>query len=833
METKNTFNNDKYSTKIFLWSIISVGIFVLLYSSFNLPVSQLGLNFAVISIITLLLGSRVAIDFQVFKSSISVADVFIYLITILYGGETAALLAGIEAYLSSSRFTKRPEFRLFNAATLAVSIFFSYKISYFFFGSLKDLVQTGITLNLIGGVALMIISHYLINTFTIAISTALRTEKSFFETWRTYYVWMFVPFLACGSVALVAANAIQTSGFYAFLIILPIIGIIYFSYHSQQEKLQAVTEQSEQTEKHLVEMKESEERFRSAFSNAPIGIGLISTEGKWLQANESLCKIFGFAEKEILSKTLHEVVHPRDILHFLTQIGYVIQGKEKTFQAELRYFDHEGKEVWTQTSISRLNDSENSRLICQIQDISARHQAEEKLRYDARYDSLTELSNRAVFMEQLIYSIARAKDNKNYKFAVVFVDLDKFKLINDSIGHTFGDKLLVAVAKRLKKCLPDDCTLSRFGSDEFLILLDNNIEEEKLTLLVEEIQKQVNLVYGISGQEISITSSIGVGYYDETHNTTEDIMRDADTALHIAKKAGRSRYVFFDEKMREKAISQMRLEKDLHRAVERDELYLVYQPIISLSDKKLVGFEALIRWNHPQLGFVSPLDFISIAEENGTIGKIGKFVLDEACRQLRLWKYAFSEDLPLTISVNVSAKQLLKNNLLTEVLEIFEKYKIAPHQIKLEITESVIVENSESVISILRQFRAMGIKLSMDDFGTGYSSLSYLHKLPINTLKIDRSFVSQMTEETESAEIVKTITLLAKNLQLDIVAEGIETAEQHQALHDLGCEFGQGYHFAKPLNVEDATDFINNSFITFPKTFTDTIQEQPSLYSEH
>ena len=644
---------------------------------------------------------------------------------------------------------------------------------------------------------------------------------------------MFAPFTASGSLALVSASMIQQLGFPSFLLVLPIVGILYFTYQSHQEKLEAVTSQAEQTEKHLVEMKESEERFRSAFSNAPIGIGLISTDGNWLQANESLCKIFGFSEEEILSKSLHEVVHPKDILQFLTNIGLVVQGVKKLFQAELRYYNHKGEEIWTQTSISRLNDAENSRLICQIQDITAKHQAEEKLRYDASYDSLTELSNRTVFMKQLNKSVVRATDENDYEFAVIFVDLDKFKLVNDSIGHTVGDKLLVAVAKRLKKCLPADCTLARFGSDEFLILLDEDIEEEKLILLVEEIQKQVNLVYGISGQEISITSSIGVVYYDDIHNTAEDVLRDADTALHIAKTQGRSRYVFFDEQMRKKAISQMRLEKDLHRAVERNELYLVYQPIIALADKKIVGFEALIRWNHPQIGFVSPLDFISIAEENGTIVKIGNFVLDEACRQLRIWQNAFVDDLPLTVSVNVSAKQLLKKQLLTEVLEIFEKYQIAPNQIKLEITESVVVENSEAVISILKQFRAMGIKLSMDDFGTGYSSLSYLHKLPINTLKIDRSFVSQMTDETESAEIVKTIVLLAKNLQLDIVAEGIETAEQHEILRDLGCEFGQGYHFSKPLNVEDATDFINDSFTSFHKPFTDTIQEQPSLYLEH
>lgn len=813
--------------------IAFIGLAIIVFSFVKLPFNQFNWEFLIIAGITLGFGSRISVQIKYTKTCISVADVFTFIIFLLYGPAPAVILSAVDAYISSKPFTMNKTIRYFNAGVLAVSFFISFRVSEFFFGSVTDLSKETINTEILMLLAASVICHYIINTVLIALGLSLRLKKPFSDIWKENYFWMFIPFTASGSLALISTVMIRNVGFPSFLLVLPIVGIIYYTYRSHLEKLEAVTAQSEQTEKHLIEMRSSEERFRSAFSNAPIGIGLMSTEGNWLQANESLCKIFGFTEKEILSQSLNEVVHPEDFVRFVTNVGFVIQGKKKTFQSELRYYNFKGEEIWTQTSISRLNDSEDSRLICQIQDISARRQAEEKLRYDACYDSLTGLFNRTVFMERLNESIVRAKNEKNYNFAAIFVDLDKFKFINDSIGHTFGDKLLVSVAKRLKKCLPNDCILARFGSDEFLILLDNNIEEEKLTSLVEEIQQQVNLVYGISGQEVSITSSIGVVYSDETHNTTEDVLRDADTALHIAKKQGRSRYVFFDETMRIKALSQMRLEKDLHRAIERNELYLVYQPIIALSDKTIVGFEALVRWNHPQLGFVSPLDFISIAEENGTIVNIGKFVLDEACRQLREWQNLFDEELPLTVSVNVSAKQLLKTQLVTEVLEIFEKHKIAPRQIKLEITESVIVENSENVITILKQFRAMGIKLSMDDFGTGYSSLSYLHKLPINTLKIDRSFVSQMNEEAESAEIVKTITLLAKNLKLDIVAEGIETAEQHQSLRELGCEFGQGYHFSKPLQIEDATEYINKSFLSYQKNYINTIREQESLYSEH
>jgi diguanylate cyclase (GGDEF)-like protein/PAS domain S-box-containing protein len=821
----------RFQTYITLVSIFGLGICVFLL--FKLPFSEITLELLVIAATMLIGGSRITISIKYTRTSISVSDVFTFLVYFLYGIAPAVILSSAEAYFSSGRFTISRSLRVFNAGVLALSFFVSFNVSQALFGRIQDFSKDGLTSNAILIFISAVVCHYFINSFLISYCSAIRSKEPFLDIWKANYIWMIVPFAASGAFALVSAFMIRQLGFASFMLALPVVGILYFTYRSHQGKLDAMTMQTLQTETHLLEMKGSEERFRSAFSNAPIGIGLMSPEGRLLQVNDALCKIFGFSEEEILAKTLHEVVLPEDIVNFLTQIGFVIQRERKSFQTELRFFNHKGEKIWTQTSISRLNESENSRLICQIQDITARHNAEEKLRYDACFDSLTNLSNRAVFMDQLKNAIERAKSEKERQFAVVFVDLDKFKLINDSAGHAVGDQLLIAVSKRLTKCLPAQTTIARFGSDEFLILLDQDLREEKLGLLVEEIQKQVNLLYAIAGQEICVTSSIGVVYYDETHLTTEDVLRDADTALHIAKKQGRSRSVFFDEKMRENARSQMRLEKDLYRAVERRELALVYQPIVALAQKTVVGFEALVRWNHPQLGLVSPLDFISIAEENGAIINIGKFVLDEACKQLKIWQSTISDDLPLTISINVSAKQLLHKRFLHDVLEIFEKYDIEPKRVKLEITESVVVDYSDIVVSVLKQLRAMGVKLSMDDFGTGYSSLSYLHKLPINTLKIDRSFVSGMSTVAESAEIVKTIVLLAKNLNLDIVAEGIETLQQYQALRDLDCEFGQGYYFAKPLGIHEATELLRESFSHLNKSFGENIPQQSSLFFEN
>lgn len=812
MEQINKFEEDRFSTRVFHRVVIFIGVIVFLYSLVNLPLTQMGWEFCIIALVTLAIGSRIALYFELFKSSISVADVFIYLTAILFSGEAATVLVVFEAYISSSRFTKRIEFRAFNSGILATSIFISYKISWLVFGSLTELLKSGITFKLFGATALMISSHYLINSSVVAISTALRTNKPMFETWRECYVWMFIPFMASGSVALVAANAVQTSGFYSFLVILPIIGIIYFSYFSQQGKIQAITEQASQAKRHLLEMTESEARFRSAFNNAPIAIALMSSEGKWLQANDSLCQTFGCSEEEFLSKTLHSVVHPEDLGAFLKHIDYVLHGERQSLQTEVRFLNHKGEELWTQTSLSLLNDSENLRLICQIQDITARRRAEEKLRHDVFHDSLTDLANRTMLIKELNRAISAAKQQGSNRFVAIFVDLDRFKLVNDSIGHRIGDELLIAVSQRLKKCLPSNSTLARLGSDEFFVLVENDqLNIDNIKELVKEIQNQIAAEFSIFGHQINITGSIGIVRFDEVHHTAEDVLRDANAALHLAKMQGRSKYVVFDEQMRKKANNQIRLEKDLQGAVERKELFLLYQPILSLEDKRLAGFEALVRWQHPKLGLVSPMDFIPLAEERGAIVKIGEFVLDEACRQIKEWQNEFAGDIPFTVSVNVSAKQLLQKQFFANIVDVLELHKVEPSQIKLEITESIVVENSDVVTSILRQLRALGIKLSMDDFGTGYSSLSYLHQLPISTLKIDRSFISQMTEETESAEIVRTILLLAKNLNLEVVAEGIETQTQHEVLNDLKCEFGQGYHFSKPLSVADALEFIKNS----------------------
>ncbi|MBK7704877.1 MAG: EAL domain-containing protein [Acidobacteria bacterium] len=809
-QPKNSFLFDAYTL-----SVTMVGVVVCAYAVLSFPFQRAGSESLVLALLSILVGSTVSIGIKRARLSVSVSDVFTILVFLLYGIAPAVLLSAVEAFISSSRHTKDVRLRLFNSAVMPISFFLAFLASRTLVGTSDVLTGSGLGKEALLTTFVVALSHYLVNTVLIAASSAIRSERPVHEVWKEQYRWMIVPFLATGSIALVGASLISAAGFVAFLLVLPIVGVVYFTYLSHHEKLEAVTVQAEQAETHLREMTESEERFRSAFSNAPIGIGLVSQDGNWLQVNEALCGIFGFSEEEFRHRSLADLVHPEDLIQFLNEIGKVVQRKKRMFQAELRYFNRNNIEIWTQTSISWLNASENARLICQIQDISARRKAEEKLRHDAFFDSLTDLSNYNYFMLSLSQSLTRMRET-NDGFSVVFVDLDRFKLVNDSLGHRVGDRLLAAVGQRLKKCVPEEAVVARFGSDEFYLLIEGRFEGDDLVSLLDEIQKQINLVYNVSGQEISISSSFGVVNVTPEHKAVDDIMRDADTALHIAKKQGRGRYVIFDDEMRDRALHEVRLEKELGGAIERNEMHLAYQPIMDLETGEISGFEALARWNHPSLGNIPPSDFIPIAEETGQIVKLGAFVLNEACRQLAAWRDRFGRDLNLTMSVNVSPRQLLQPRLMSEVLETIERNRIPANLLKLEITESVIVDNSDVVISILKQLRAMGTTLSLDDFGTGYSSLSYLHRLPIDTLKIDRSFVSQMTTKAESEEIVKTIIVLAKNLELDTVAEGIETAEQLAALSVFGCSLGQGYYFSRPMDVASATDFIetrNTNFI--------------------
>ncbi|HEV8486079.1 MAG TPA: EAL domain-containing protein [Blastocatellia bacterium] len=594
---------------------------------------------------------------------------------------------------------------------------------------------------------------------------------------------------------------------------MPIIAVVYFTYSTYLNNVRASVVQDEQAELHLAELQYSEKRFRSAFENAPTGMALVAPNGCWLQVNRSFCEIVGYSEQELLGMKFPVITHPDDLDRFLHQVSDVMEGKTPTHQIEKRYIDKEGGEIWALVNISLLPDSRGSapNLIFQIHNITDRKRAEEQLLHDAFHDALTGLPNRAWFIEQLQVALNRTKRHGDRMFAVLFLDLDRFKVINDSIGHMCGDQLLIAIARRLQACLRPDDIVARLGGDEFTILLSDLKDAGDAIVVAERIQKQVSRAFNLSGYETFTTGSIGIALSDSGYDSPEDLLRDADTAMYQAKALGKAQHVIFNAGMHARALHALRLETDLRRAIDRQEFFLQYQPIVSLTTGTLSGFEALIRWRHPQHGVVPPIDFISVAEETGLIIPIGQWVLREACSQMRRWQSQLSSAAPLFISVNLSGKQFAHPGLTDQIIQTLQLTGLDPRALKLEITESVVMENVEATAGMLERLRSLGVELSIDDFGTGYSSLSYLHRLPIDTLKIDRSFVSRIGENNDNKEIVRTIVMLAHTLGKGVVAEGVETKDQLQHLRELKCDSAQGYLFSRPVDPDDALELVRST----------------------
>jgi PAS domain S-box-containing protein len=566
------------------------------------------------------------------------------------------------------------------------------------------------------------------------------------------------------------------------------------------------------------QLAERDQLFQLISENAADMIALVDCDGHRLYNSPAYEKVLGYSAEDLKTTSSMDQIHPDDRLRVLQAAENArMSGQGECVEYRIRHKDGSWRTVESTASAIHNSKGQTDKLVIVNRDITERKRAEELLAHNAFHDGLTNLPNRALFLDRLQHALTLSKRHSNYKFAVLLIDVDEFKIINDSLGHSAGDELLVKIGQRLTDAvrradtvsrprstgLPDkrsnDDTLARLGGDEFAILLDDIRDPIEAVRVAERIQPQLATPFVVNEQEIVISASIGIASSTSPHTQAEDLMRDADLAMYRAKRAGKGRCEVSDTAMHANAVKRLQLETDLRKALEQGEFRVHYQPIVSLQTGKITGFEALTRWQRPE-GILSPIAFIAVAEEIGLIIPMNRQLLREACLHLRSWQAEFPSTPALTMSVNITPKEFAQPDLASEIGKTLQEVGLDPGCLQLEIIETIAMGDAEKSGQVLAQLKALGVRLSIDDFGTGYSSLSRLRRIPVDTLKIDRAFIMNMDTDPESREIVRTIIMLAHNLGLKVVAEGTETQAHINQLKQLNCEMAQGYLYSKPAD---------------------------------
>jgi len=556
----------------------------------------------------------------------------------------------------------------------------------------------------------------------------------------------------------------------------------------------------------VTEAKRNED-YASTFDLAAIGIGHVSMSGKFIHVNRKLCDMLGYSAEELIGRSVKSISHPDDVniadeLHERLRCGEI-----KSFKAEKRYIRKDKSVLWVGlTSAIKLDDYGNGMYdISMVEDISARKQAEDQVHYLATHDSLTGLPNRTLFNQLLTYSLASSKRYKR-QFALVFIAMDRFKHVNDSLGSDAGDKLLREMGDRLKQTVRSSDVVARLGGDEFVVLLEETGGQENVENVCRNLLQVVSMPMVISGRECSLTASLGVSLFPQDGVEEKSLLKNADMALNAAKEEGKNNVQFYNATRRNVTVENLAMEMALRHAIELEELSLQYQPKVQVTTGRVCGVEALLRWNNPDFGQVSPVDFIPLAEDSGLIIPIGRWVLREAMQQLQRWQLA---GLPtISMAVNLSPRQFRDPDLLPEICRLLEEMQLDPKLLEIEVTESTVMHDASKAMDVLMAISALGIHIAIDDFGTGYSSLSKLKTFPVNTLKIDRSFIRDIVNDEEDRILTQTIIKMGQTLGLAVVAEGVETNEQLALLKANGCDVIQGYLYSKPLTPDKLSQYL-------------------------
>ena len=752
------------------------------------------------------------------KNSFAAGEIFMFLLLLMHGPEAAALAAAGEAGVGALRTTSRWSSRIASPTMAGLAMFTMGSL-------LTHLLESAVAAN--AGVLVLAtmgfaLAYFVLNALLItALPRIKRNERLRASDLIGVFGWVGMAYSASAVVATLLYLTYRQSGAGVLMATVPVLAMMLATLHyvfRQQEADEAVrragAEAAEReaalAARHVQELEASERRFHSAFTHASIGMALLDFDGRILQANPALKDLVGRCGDELVQMRFQDLAHEEDRAGLEEQLGLADAREFEGFARELRCRHRSGEPVWVAAHCSFFSEPGASSpcLILQAQDITARRKAEEGLHHIAFHDALTGLPNRRRFHEHLEAALQRALADPHDAYAVMFLDFDRFKLINDSLGHNAGDEFLVQVSRRIQASLRPQDIVARLGGDEFAVLVTHLEHERAAVHLAERLMEALRKPFPVAGTELNTSASIGITFSALGYTRTEDVLRDADTAMYKAKAAGKARYALFDASLHTEVADRLRLEGDLRRAIDDGLLTLAYQPICELGGAtpgRIAGFEALVRWVHPADGSITPAGFLPIAEEAGLMPRLTDFVLHCACRQLRQWQLLDGAYADLSINVNVSAQDIAQASFVARVTRALIESGLQPRHLCLELTENILMSRLEAAWPVLEELRHLGVTLAIDDFGTGYSSLSHLSTLPIDSLKIDRSFVSRLQGGAKEVAVARAIVLLGASLGKVVVAEGIETDAQREQLQAMGCALGQGYLFARPAPAKDLT----------------------------
>ena len=791
-------------------------------------------------------------------------EVCIFFILLLHGPAAAALVAAGEAFMGSYRSSKRWTSRLFSPASAALAMLAS--------GSLLKLVAPQIQSANWGDAAPLLATmlvfctfYFFANAVLVAGVPRLKRAEPFIQMLPLISTFRWVGLAYAGSAAMATLLFVITrqQGGAVLLVMLPVLALLLVTLHfyfAQQESdaelrlvnAEAAARQAESAAREataagrfLQSLQASEARFYSAFTHASIGMALLAFDGRILQANPALCGLLGLDKNEPRQGRFQALVHVDEQPRLQALLGLANAGEFEGFAQELRCQHRDGHEVWLALHCGFFTEpgAATACLILQAQDVSARRSAEATLQLMAFHDSLTGLPNRRRFMECLSGAVTRCKVDAEHNFAVMFLDFDRFKLVNDSLGHGAGDALLVQLARRLQEQLRPGDIVARLGGDEFAILVDRIDHERDALVLAERLMLALQRPFVLGEEEITASASIGITFSAFGYDSADAALRDADAAMYKAKDAGKARYAVFDAGLHIAVAQRLRLEGELRQAIEQGQLTLRYQPLFELAERgpnRLIGFEALVRWLHPQRGLLGATDLLTLAEDAGLMRPLSDYVLHCACRQLRQWQALAPALTGLSMSVNLSAHDLADNpgqrTLAARVSQALVESGVRAEQLCLDLTEAHLLGGSfagsyagsfagssagspasaaarsqahaDAAALTLADLRRLGVQLALDDFGNGQCSLNQLCQWPINSLKIDRVFVGQAPAEDGAVTVLEAGVQLGQSLRKTVFAEGIETAAQLQRVRAMGCRFGQGFYLGQPLPAADTTDWL-------------------------